>query len=58
MFALVAAIIFFLRAFGVIDNTADVDWFTCALGFLALHFFWNPWPIVVARYNNRRVPPT
>lgn len=38
MFALVASIILFLRAFGVIDNSADIDWFMVGLGFWALHF--------------------
>lgn len=56
MFAIVAAVIFFLRAFGVIDSTADVDWVLVAAGFWALHFGWNPFPVIMTQYNSRRSP--
>lgn len=38
MFAIVAAVLFFLRGVGVIDNTADIDWVLIAAAFWALHF--------------------
>lgn len=52
MFALVAAIFFFLRAFGV--NSDDVDLMVIGFAFWALHFFWNPFPLgaVYVRRDN------
>jgi hypothetical protein len=43
MFALIAAIILFLAAFGVHAGTVNLVWL--ALGFWALHFAWGfiPW---------------
>lgn len=38
MIAIAAGIIFLLRAFGVIDNTQDVDWVLVAAGLWAIHF--------------------
>jgi hypothetical protein len=43
MFALIAALVWFLAAFGV--HFGDVDMFLLGLGFLAVHlvFGWAPW---------------
>ena len=43
MFALIAAIILFLTAFGVLHG--GVNWLLLALAFWALHFAfsWTPW---------------
>lgn len=38
MFAIVAAVIFFLHAFGVLDNSEDVTWPFVGAAFWALHF--------------------
>jgi uncharacterized oligopeptide transporter (OPT) family protein len=38
MFAVVAAVIFFLHAFGVLDTTEDVNWVFLGVAFWALHF--------------------
>jgi hypothetical protein len=46
IFALIAAAIFFLRAFGV--TIGSVDMLLLALGFLALHFAYE-WSIPIRR---------
>lgn len=38
MFALLAAIVLFLRAVSVLDDTFDVDWVLVGLACWALHF--------------------
>jgi hypothetical protein len=52
MFALVAAILFFLRALGV--DSDSVDLMILGFAFWALHFFWNPLPMgtVFVRRDN------
>lgn len=37
MFALAAVVVFFLAAFGVIDDTENVRWILVGLGLVALH---------------------
>jgi hypothetical protein len=46
MWAIIAAIIFFLHGVHVLDDSADVTWLLIGLGFLSLHFGLNwtvPW---------------
>jgi hypothetical protein len=51
MFALIAAIIWFLAAFGV--KPGSVDMLLLGLAFLALHFCWAwaPWTGYIGRQN-------
>lgn len=50
MFALLASIVFFLMAFGVLEDTADIKWLPVALALWALHFAFTivlpQWPVV------------
>lgn len=52
MFALAAAIVFFLMSLGVVEDTADIKYLPLALGLWALHFAFTiviPWPTQVVR---------
>jgi hypothetical protein len=51
MFALVAAIILFLRGVGVLDNSDDADWLIIGLSAWALHFALG-WAIPYGRRDN------
>lgn len=44
MFALIAAVVLFLHAFGILENSGDVDWWVLGIGFVALHLA-LAWPI-------------
>jgi hypothetical protein len=48
IFALIAAVLFFLRAFGVEFDSVDMT--SLALGFLALHFAYS-WSVPIRRRN-------
>jgi hypothetical protein len=52
MFALVAAVLLWLIAGGVIDDTHTA--FLIALGFFFIHFFWNPWPVTYTYKRKNR----
>lgn len=49
IFALIAALVFFLAAFGVKLSTVDMT--LLGLGFLALHFAWA-WTIPIVAQRN------
>lgn len=51
MLAIAAAVVFFLRAFGVVDNTSDVDYVLVAAGLWAAHFGFDIPVPVYRRYS-------
>lgn len=55
MFALIAAIIFFLHGFSILDNSAEVNWLVVGLAFWALHFAFG-WGLPVTTPWDRRNP--